>query len=293
MSLHPDSDPSVPDDTAAVARAVFPQGTGCLRLRDRLGPIFADEQFASLFPKSGQPAECPWRLALVTLLQFGENLSDRRAADAVRSRIDWKYLLGLSLEDPGFNASVLSEFRSRLVKGGAESLLFDRLLVLCREQGFLVQHGRQRTDSTHVIGAVRSLTRLACAIETLRAALEALAVAAPDWLRPHADKAWAERYERRGGDVDGRRLRLSSAVPAISVGHPVPDGLGGGFKLAGDILRIATGSDQVDHLLPELRRVRRACLGHRGTPHAKASSVSIETIPLANAVLPFRSLIDR
>ena len=180
MSLHPASDLSVPDDTAAVARAVFPQGTACLRLRDRLGAIFTDEQFASLFPKSGQPAECPWRLALVTLLQFGENLSDRRAADAVRSRIDWKYLLGLSLKNPGFDASVLSEFRSRFVKGGAESLLFDRLLVLCREQGFLAQHGRQRTDSTHVLGAVRSLTRLACAIETLRTALDALAVAAPD-----------------------------------------------------------------------------------------------------------------
>ncbi len=95
----------------------------------------------------------------------------------------------LSSKDPGFDASVLSEFRSRLVKGGAESLLFDRLLVLCREQGFLAQHGRQRTDSTHVLGAVRTLTRLACTIETLRAALEALAVAAPDWLRAHADKA--------------------------------------------------------------------------------------------------------
>ena len=150
MSLHPASDSSVPDDTAAVARAVFPQGTACLRLRDRLGSIFADEQFVSLFPKSGQPAECPWRLALVTLLLFSENVSDRRAADAVRSRIDWKYLWGLSLKDPGFDASVLSEFRSRLVKEGAESLLFDRLLVLCREQGFLAQHGRQRTDSTHV-----------------------------------------------------------------------------------------------------------------------------------------------
>ncbi len=201
MSLHPASDSSVPDDTAAVARAVFPQGTACLRLRDRLGSIFADEQFVSLFPKSGQPAECPWRLALVTLLQFSENLSDRRAADAVRSHIDWKYLLGLSLKDPGFDASVLSEFRSRLVKQGAESQLFERLLVLCREQGFLAQHGRQRTDSTHVLGAVRTLTHLACAIETPRTALDALAVAAPDWLRARADKAWAQRYERRGGDV--------------------------------------------------------------------------------------------
>ena len=219
MSLHPDADPSVPDDTAAVAHAVFPRGTACLRLRDRLGPIFADEQFADLFPKSGQPAECPWRLALVTLLQFGENLSDRRAADAVRSRIDWKYLLGLPLSDPGFDASVLSEFRSRLVKGGAESLLFDRLLVLCREQGFLAQHGRQRTDSTHVLGAVRTLTRLACAIETLRAALEALAVAAPDWLRAHADKAWAERYERRGGDVHTPKGDAARRAFAETVGR--------------------------------------------------------------------------
>ncbi len=137
MSPHPDPDQSVPGDTATVARVVFPQGTACLLLRDRLGPVFADEQFVKLFPKSGQPAECPWRLALVTLLQFGEDLSDRRAADAVRSRIDWKYLLRLSLSDPGFDASVLSEFRGGLVKGGAESLLFDRLLVLYREQGFL------------------------------------------------------------------------------------------------------------------------------------------------------------
>ena len=78
MSLHPASDFSVPDDTAAVARAVFPQGTACLRLQDRLGPIFADEQFAELFPKNGKPAECPWRLALVTLLQFGEPVGSAR-----------------------------------------------------------------------------------------------------------------------------------------------------------------------------------------------------------------------
>ena len=201
MSLHPTLDSVVPDDTARVAHAVFPQGNACLLLRDRLGPLFADEEFATLFPKSGQPAECPWPLALATLLQFSENLSDRRAAEAVRSRIDWKYLLGLPLSDPGFDASVLSEFRSRLVKGHAETLLLDRLLALCREQGFLAEHGRQRTDSTHVIGAVRALNRLGCAIETLRATLNVLAVAAPDWLRAHVEPAWIERYERRGGDI--------------------------------------------------------------------------------------------
>ena len=115
----------------------------------------------------------------MTLLQFAENLSDRRAADAVRGRIDWKYLLGLELTDPGFDASVLSEFRGRLVTGGAEEHLLDTLLALCRDLKLLNTRGRQRTDSTHVLGAVRSLNRLECVTETLHAALNALASAAP------------------------------------------------------------------------------------------------------------------
>jgi transposase len=126
MSLRPTPCRDVPAATAAVARAAFPHGNSYLRLRDHLGTTFSDAQFASLFAPCGQPAECPWRLALVSLLQFAENLSDRRAADAVRSRIDWKYLLGLELTDPGVDASVLSEFRSRVVRGGAEEHLLAR-----------------------------------------------------------------------------------------------------------------------------------------------------------------------
>jgi len=194
MSLRPQPCPEVPASTATVARAAFPRGNPYLRLRDALGTVFSDAQFAPLFPSRGQPAETPWRLALVTVLQFAENLSDRRAAEAVRGRIDWKYLLGLELADPGFDASVLSEFRTRLVTGGAETLLLDTLLALCREHKLLVARGRQRTDSTHVLGAVRALNRLGCAIETLRAALNALATAAPEWLRTHADPT---RYARK------------------------------------------------------------------------------------------------
>jgi len=177
MSLRPFLVGAVPASTAMVARAAFPRGTPYVRLRDILGTVFADQQSAALFPRHGQPAEAPWRLALVTLLQSAENLSDRRAADAARGRIDWKYLLGLDLADPGFDASVLTEFRSRLVEGGAEALLIDTLLALCREQKLLLSRRRQRTDSTHVLGAVRSLNRLGCAIETMRATLNALAVA--------------------------------------------------------------------------------------------------------------------
>ena len=222
MSLRPNTCAEVPPSTAAVARAAFPRGNPYLRLRDALGTVFSDAQFAPLFPSRGQPAETPWRLALVTVLQFAENLSDRRAAEAVRGRIDWKYLLGLELTDPGFDASVLSEFRSRLVTGGAEALLLDTLLALCREHKLLVAGGRQRTDSTHVLGAVRALNRLGCAIETLRAALNALAAAAPEWLRAHADPAWPERYAKSADEVhipQGEAARQAYAEQVGRDGH--------------------------------------------------------------------------
>ena len=230
MSLHPDPLRLVPEETARVARAVFPTGTLYLLLRDELGTIYDDAEFADLFPKRGQPAEAPWRLALVTVLQFAEGLPDRQAADAVRSRIDWKYLLGLDLTDPGFDASVLCEFRTRLVSGAAEQRLLDRLLRLCRERGLLKARGRQRTDSTHVLAAIRSLNRLECVGETMRHALNSLAVVAPDWLQELAPPSWYERYssqvsnyrlpktdaerEEMAGVIGGDGFRLLEAVGA-------------------------------------------------------------------------------
>src|SRR6266516_8110024 len=137
MSLKPQAVCPVPQETARVARAAYPKGNLYMQMRDVLGSIYTDEDFVDLFPKEGQPAEAPWRLALITAMQFLENLSDRQAADAVRGRIDWKYLLGLELTDPGFDASVLCEFRLRLVQAGAEQLLLDTLLALCKERGWL------------------------------------------------------------------------------------------------------------------------------------------------------------
>ena len=93
MSLQPQGVSPVPEETARVARAAFPKGNVYMQMRDALGTIYEDQAFAHLFPNNGQPAEAPWRLALVTVMQFAEGLSDRQAADAVRSRLDWKYAL--------------------------------------------------------------------------------------------------------------------------------------------------------------------------------------------------------
>jgi transposase len=190
MSLRPQSLEPVPEDTARVARAAFPKGNPYLTLRDQLGVIFQDEDFTALFPGCGQPSLPPWRLALVTILQFRETLADRQAAETVRARIDWKYLLGLELTDPGFDFSVLSEFRDRLLAGHTEALLLEKLLEQCCARGLLKARGQQRTDATHVLAAIRVLNRLELVAETLRAALNGLATVVPDWLQAIAPVAW-------------------------------------------------------------------------------------------------------
>jgi transposase len=197
MSLQPTPISPAPEETARVARAAFPKGNRYLEIRDVLGTIYTDEMFADLYPQRGQPAAAPWRLALVTVFQFVEGLSDRQAADAVRGRIDWKYALSLELTDAGFDASVLSEFRSRLVQQQASGRLLDVLVEQLNERGWIKARGKQRTDSTHVLGAVRLLNRLELVTETLRAALEDVATIAPEWLRSWVPQPWIERYGRR------------------------------------------------------------------------------------------------
>jgi transposase len=209
MSLHPSIIAPVPDETARVAHAAFPKGHPSLTLRDALGTIFQDDDFAALFPAWGQPGLPPWRLALVTIMQFRENLADRQAAEAVRARIDWKYLLSLELTDPGVDFSVLSAFRDRLLAGSAEELLLDKLLERCRALGLLKARGPQRTDSTHVLAAIRVLNRLELVAETLRAALNAVATVAPAWLQAVTPLAWYERSSRR---IEESRLPKDKAA---------------------------------------------------------------------------------
>jgi transposase len=193
--------PEVPADTARVARKAFRKGALAIRARDELGAWYDDAAFAPAYGARGKPGISPAQLAMVTVLQFTENLTDRQAADAVRARLDWKYCLGLALEDEGFDFSVLSEFRSRLVAGSLELKLLDLLLGRLKGLGLVKAGGRQRTDSTHVLGRIRGLNRLELAGESVRAALEALAAAAPHWLATVIDGSWQQVYGQRIDEI--------------------------------------------------------------------------------------------
>jgi len=218
MSLHPEPIGEIPAETVRVALGALPKGSVVTRLRDEFNTLFEDADFRALYPTRGQPGLPPWRLALVTVFQFLEHLSDRQAADAVRARIDWKYSLGLELTDPGFHFSVLAEFRARLVAQGAEHLLLDRMLERFKARGLVKPRGKQRTDSTHVLAAVHDLHLLELVGETLRATLEDLATAAPDWLRRVARPDWFKRYGRRIEDCRLPKRREDREALALEIG---------------------------------------------------------------------------
>src|SRR5215213_480138 len=218
MCLHPEPIGEIPPETVRVARAAFPKGTVVMRLRDEFSELYRDEDFSRFYPIRGQPGLAPWRLALVTVLQFLEHLSDRQAANAVRARIDWKYALGLELTDPGFHFSVLTEFRARLVAGRAEHLLLDTMLERFKDRGLVKARGKQRTDSTHVLAAVHDLHLLELVAETLRATLDDLAAVVPDWLRGVARPVWFERYARRIEDYRLPNSQEKRAALALEIG---------------------------------------------------------------------------
>ena len=200
--LRPVDVPEIPTATAVLARKVHPRGTDEIRVRDALGPLFADSDFTTgefegMFSPLGQPGLSPALLLMVTILQFRHNLSDREAVEAVADRISWKYCLGLELEDTGFDYSVLCEFRGRLAEGDRADRLLTLMLDRLKAAGLVKAGGRQRTDSTHVIGCVRRLNRIESVGEGLRAALEAIARISPLWIVPLLTEGWDARYGRK------------------------------------------------------------------------------------------------
>jgi hypothetical protein len=219
--MRPRESVEVPEETARIVRAACPKGTRATRLRDVLGPVFVDGQFTDWFAVEGRGGVAPGVLAMVCVLQAMERMSDREAADAVRTRVDWKYALALPLADAGFHHSVLEEFRQRLVVDDRAMRLLDAMLAAADAAGLTRQGGRMRTDSTHVIAELRRLCRWELLGETVRLALDEIAGMAPGWLGPRIRAGWEDRYGRR---VEASRLPKGEDARWAWAGQVAADG---------------------------------------------------------------------
>ena len=262
MSIRPRLGVEVPELTARVARAANPAGTTAMWVRDRLDGLWADEDFAGWYPRDGRPGISPAQLATVSVLQFLLDLSDRDAAEAVRCRIDFKYALGLDLDDPGFHHSVLGDFRDRLLEEGRADRLLDLALARLKEAGLVRERTTQRTDSTHVLAAVRDLTRLELVTEAVRAALEELARTAGHALEGLVDDDWGRRYGRPG--PPGQEPHPAEDPDEPGRGGRPPAAGAPGRQLSGPAARPPGGGPAADPS-PELPlgRLRAAALARR------------------------------
>jgi transposase len=221
-------------------------------LRAEFGTLYMDQLFADLYPPQGRPVEvAPWRLALVMVMQYIEGLTDRQAADAVRRCMDWKYALSLDLHDPGFDFTLLHDFRQRLLAHEAAQRLLDTFLTSCKGRGWIKARGTQRTDSTHVLAAIRTLHRLERVLETLRAALNQLSAADAAWVRQHIPGAWYERYGPRAESLRLPKEASQRAALAVQIGAE-------GYALLDGIW----GQEDAHHLrpLPALEILRQVWL---------------------------------
>jgi transposase len=275
MSYEPTLWYMIPDATVTAAQRAFPKGNRYMTMYEVLGPIFRNTDFADLYHHRGRRAEAPARLALVLVLQQIEQLSDTEAAEAVRARIDWKYALALDLDDPGFDETILHDFRSRLLLQGAEERLLTVLLSTLQEAGLLKARGRQRSDSTHVLANIRTLTRLTLVAETLRHALNVLAEAHPAWLSAHLDPAWRERYLVR---VEEYRLPKDSAARRIletTIGQDGYTLLDAGF---------APDAPEELRQLPALQILRQVWLQQYYGPHDARWRLSQDLPPHAQLI---------
>lgn len=197
MCLKTQSPWPMPEETGRIGKMLLEEKDPYRMIGNQLFEKWQEEEFADLYSREGKPGYSPVILAFVSVFQFMERLADRQAAQALRMRLDWKYALHLPLEDAGFDFSVLSEFRDRVIEGKAEQRVFEKLVQEIRAMGLIKEHGKQRSDSIAMLVKVRRLSRIEMVVETLRLAVVALVAADREWCEEVIPPSWEEKYGER------------------------------------------------------------------------------------------------
>ena len=192
-----------------------------LAIGDQLELLFHDVNWDELSGFGGKPARNLFVLAMVTIFQFAEDLPDHQAADAVRSRMDWKYALHLSLDAPGLDPSELFEFRQRLLLDRAGQTVFQCLLTRLAKTGLLGGKDKRQTDATAVLTTVSALSRVEKVAQAMTLALEALASSQPDWLLAVSLPHWYDRYGQTLATLPWRGCRETQEALAHAMGADI------------------------------------------------------------------------
>ena len=187
----------MPEETRRIGESLLDEDDPYRLIGEQLFATLNEEEFGDLYSSEGKPGISPVILAFVSVFQFMERLADRQAVQALRMRLDWKYALQLPLGYKGFDFSVLSEFRDRLLEGQAEGRVFEKLVEQIRKLGLIKEYGKQRTDSIAMLTKVRRLCRLETVVETLRLALVAIVGADREWSEAVIPPSWEEKYGER------------------------------------------------------------------------------------------------
>ena len=187
----------MPAETGRIGKVLLEEKNAFRLIGDRLFDTLDEMEFADLYSVEGKPGISPVILAFVSVFQFMEKLPDRQAAQSLRLRMDWKYALHMPLEYEGFDYSVLSEFRDRLIEGKADKRVFEKLVAEIRAMGLIKERGKQRTDSIAMLTKVRRLSRLELVVETLRLTVGAVVKTDREWSAGILPPSWEDKYGER------------------------------------------------------------------------------------------------
>src|SRR5579859_3327911 len=212
MSMKRHFPAEIPEETRRIVEPLLGEDSVYRLIGQEAEQIVGDEEFEAMYAEEGRPAVNAVVLAFITVFQFLEKLPDRAAARMAVMRLDWKYALRVAVNGEGFHYSDLCNFRKRLLLHGREGVVFERVVAYLRERGYVKAGGKQRTDSTHIVGQVIDLSRLEMVWETMRVALNALISSDAPWVLKWVPASFVQTYSVRRSDY---QLRDAEVAPAL------------------------------------------------------------------------------
>jgi transposase len=203
----------IPAETKRAARAVFHSSNWYIRIGDQLHHVLAGIPSKCLTANGSRPAEFSALLALITIFQIHEHLSDLQAEDAGRMRIDWKYALHLPMFHPGLQAYMLCDFRLKTYASSTSRDYFQK--IISNMDKLDLWEAETQKDAGQVVHSICTFNRLESVRDKMAAALEIIALKEPGWLRESILSHWYSRYTHKHSKWMGAESNTLAVANAL------------------------------------------------------------------------------